>query len=239
MFFGAVGDVHGNFDALDRIMARHPEAPFWVCVGDVANDAGDYPTPRAPFYWIKGNNENFDFVAAQPAGSGTISNLHYVPNAVIVAAHGLTLAGLGGTFAPTWYDTPAADLPPSRRPTSRAGKPEPAANNKDDKRRHFVREETDACAGLRGVDVFLSHEAPRPFMLEQRRASGSVGRVDAGKTPINEVLAAMRPRLHLFGHHHRYTVSERQHVTSIGLEMAADSYLIIDGRTFAHERLKA
>jgi hypothetical protein len=220
--FGAVGDLHGHFDALYRIMARHPDIGLWVCPGDLANDAGEYPVPPAPLYWIKGNNENFDFVCAQPPGSGTIPNLHYLPNGTAVTASGMSLAGLGGTFAPTWYETPASALP--------AGK--------DDKRRHFVHEEVEACKGLRGIDLFLSHEAARPFPLEQHRGSGPARRVDAGKTPINEVLASMQPRLHLFGHHHQYTVAERQKVTSIGLEMVTESYLIVDGKSLAHQRLK-
>ena len=215
MLFGAVGDLHGDFDALDRMMARHPEVAFWVCPGDLAADDGAYPTPRAPLYWIKGNNEDFDFVAAQPVGSGTVANLHYIPNGIAVKAHGLTLAGLGGTLAPTWYEKPAIEL---RRLSPR-----------DDRRRHFVHEEVDACKRLQGIDIFLSHEAPRPFPLARVK--------DAGKTPINEVLSAMRPRLHLFGHHHVYTVAERQHVPSISLERAYDSYLVLDGKTLAHQRL--
>ena len=215
MFFGAVGDLHGDFDSLDRMMARHPEVAFWVCPGDLAAEDGAYPTPRAPLYWIKGNNEDFDFVAAQPAGSGTLRNLHFIPNGASVRAHGLTLAGLGGTFAPTWYEKPASEL---RRLSPR-----------DDRRRHFVHEEVDALKALQGIDVFLSHEAARPFPLARVR--------DAGKTPINEVLSAMRPRLHLFGHHHIYTVAERQHVPSVSLEKACDSYLVLDGRTLAHQRL--
>jgi hypothetical protein len=239
MLFGAVGDLHGAFEALDLVMARHPEIQLWLCPGDVASDAGEYPTPRAPLYWIKGNNEDFDFVTVQPAGSGTIPNLHYVPNGVAVTASGLVLAGLGGTFAPTWYETPAAELPKAKtgsRVAAGAGRGAPAT--KDDKRRHFVREEVEACKELRGIDVFLSHEAARPFMVHQRRGSGESKAVDAGKTAINEVLASMQPRLHLFGHHHRYTVAERQKVTSIGLEMVTESYIIIDGKSLAHERRK-
>ena len=87
----------------------------------------------------------------------------------------------------------------------------------------------EACKTLGAVDVFMSHEAARPFPLERVR--------DAGKTPVNEVLAALQPRLHLFGHHHRYTVAERQHVPSIGLEAVSDSYLLFDAATLAHERL--
>jgi Icc-related predicted phosphoesterase len=224
--FGAVGDLHGDFDSLDRIMARHPEVAFWLCPGDVASASGEYPRPRAPFFWIKGNNEDFDFVAAQPAGGGTIPNLHYIPNGVsIQASGGFTLAGLGGTFAPTWYDTPASALPAAKR---------------DDKRRHFVHEEVDACKQLTGIDIFLSHEAARPFLLTPQRKTGPSRPLDAGKTPINEVLAAMRPRLHLFGHHHTYAVGERQSVASIGLEMVSTSYLLFNdksGRTLAHERI--
>lgn len=215
MLFGAVGDLHGDFDALDRVMARHPEVMFWVCPGDLASESGAYPRPRAPLYWIKGNNEDFDFVASQPPGAGTLPNLHYIPNGVSVKAEGMVLAGLGGTLAPTWYERPASEL---RRLSAR-----------DDRRRHFVQQEVNACKLLHGVDIFLSHEAPRPFPLGRVR--------DAGKTPINEVLSAMRPRLHLFGHHHVYSVAERQRTPSIGLEKVGHSYLVFDGKTFAHQRL--
>jgi uncharacterized protein len=215
MFFGAVGDLHGDFDVLDRVMARHPEVAFWVCPGDLAAEDGEYPHPRSPLYWIKGNNEDFDFVAAQSAGSGTVANLHYIPNGGSVQAHGLSLAGLGGTFAPTWYEKPATEL---RR-----------LSPSDDRRRHFVHEEVDACKALQGIDIFLSHEAARPFPLPRVK--------DAGKTPINEALSGMQPRLHLFGHHHVYTVGERQRVPSIGLDKASESYLLFDASTLAHQRL--
>ncbi len=232
MKFGAVGDLHGDFDALDRIMARHPDVPFWVCPGDLASESGEYPRPRAPLYWIKGNNEDFDFVAAQPSGAGTIPNLHYIPNGIaVLAPDGITLAGLGGTFAPTWYDRPAAELPAPRLASFARG------GTRDDKRRHFVQQEVEACKQLAGVDVFLSHEAARPFLLPSRQKAGPARPIDAGKTPINDVLAATRPRVHLFGHHHIYVEAVRQHVPSIGLEMVSASYLIFDARSLAHEKM--
>ena len=76
---------------------------------------------------------------------------------------------------------------------------------------------------LRGVDVFMSHEAPRPF----RAFPGGRG-PDAGKAQINEVLAAMRPRLHLFGHHHRFSDEVREGVRSVGLDLVIRSYLLVD-----------
>ena len=36
-------------------MGRHPEVDFWVQVGDIASNEGEYFTPIRPLYWIKGN----------------------------------------------------------------------------------------------------------------------------------------------------------------------------------------
>jgi uncharacterized protein len=126
------------------------------------------------------------------------------------------IAGLGGTFAPTWYETRAAELPHPKKGS-------PKATELADKRRHFVREEVDACKQLRGIDVFMSHEAPKPF----RPHPGNRG-PDAGKAQINEILAAAKPRLHLFGHHHRFSDEVREGVRSVGLDLVTRSYLLID-----------
>jgi Icc-related predicted phosphoesterase len=93
-----------------------------------------------------------------------------------------------------------------------------------------VRDEVLLCKGLKNIDIFMTHEAPRPFYPAGYR-------IDSGKTVINEVLAAMRPRLHLFGHHHEFTDSVRQSVRSIGLDVVTRSYLLIDADTFKCERL--
>ena len=215
-------------------MERHPDVPFWVCVGDVADAAGNYAGLPAALYWIKGNNENFDLIEAGRkalpdteavnAALPTIAeNLYYVPNGQRIRVGqgftpGLTIVGLGGTFAPTWYETRAAELPHPR-------KRGPKATELADKRRHFVRDEVNACAAMRDVDLFLTHEAPRPYR---------VGRLDAGKTPVNEVLAAMKPRLHLFGHHHRFSDQEREGVRSVGLDLVSRSYLLIRPETMEY-----
>jgi len=246
-------------------MERHPDVPFWVCVGDVADAAGNYAGLPAALYWIKGNNENFDLIeawrkapphteAVHAALPNTAENLYYIPNGQRIEipveprvgqTHGgqthvgqgftpcLTLAGLGGTFAPTWYETRAAELPHPRKSGPKAteladpsaGSGSSRAKVRDDKRRHFVRDEVNACAAMRDVDLFLTHEAPRPYR---------VGRLDAGKTPVNEVLAAMKPRLHLFGHHHRFSEQEREGVRSVGLDLVSRSYLLIRPETMEY-----
>jgi len=229
MQIGALGDIHGAFDTVHDIMKRHDDVPLWVCVGDVASNDGEYFTPDAPLYFIKGNNEDFDVIAAAMKGHPPAPMLHYLQNGGPHVVGPWRVAALGGTFAPSWYNTPAASLPPSK------GRKEAAASlklgkSRDDKRRHFVRDEVIACKALSNIDLFLTHEAPRPFYPAGRR-------MDAGKTVLNDVLAGLKPRLHLFGHHHEFTDSVRQGVRSIGLDVVTKSYLLVDSETFKTERL--
>ena len=231
MQIGALGDIHGGFDSVQAIMARHPDVPLWVQIGDVASNEGAYFTPVRPLCWIKGNNEDFDVIARAVAGQPPAATLQYLPYGGPHQVGPWRVAVLGGTFSPSWYHTPAALLPPSRgRRVS--GASVKLGKSRDDKRRHFVRDEVVGCKTLTNIDLFLTHEAPRPFHPAGRR-------IDAGKTVINEVLAAMRPRLHLFGHHHEFTDSVRQGVRSIGLDVVTKSYLLIDAGTFRCERLDA
>jgi Icc-related predicted phosphoesterase len=219
---GALGDVHGAFQAARQIIERHADVPFWLCVGDIADEEGRYESLGARVYWIHGNNDNFDAIA-----SGDLpEDLRHIPNgsAVGIAADTsgsvVMVAALGGTFAPTWYETAAAALPHPKKGSAKA-------TELADKRRHFVRDEVEVCKAYRGVDIFLTHEAPKPF----RPFPGGRG-PDAGKVQINEVLAAMQPRLHLFGHHHRFSEQIVEGVRSIGLDLVTRSYALIDSATW-------
>ena len=229
MYIGALGDIHGEFDAVHDVMGRHLDVPLWVCVGDVASNDGEYFSPRVPLYFIKGNNEEFDVLAEAVAGHPVATLLHYLVNGGPHDVGPWRVAALGGTFAPSWYNTPPSQLPPSKGRKSNNASVK-LGKSRDDKRRHFVRDEVMACKALRDVDLFLTHEAPRPFYPAGRR-------IDAGKTVINDVLAAMKPKLHLFGHHHEFTDSMRQGVRSIGLDVVTKSYLLINAETFKTERL--
>jgi len=229
MQIGALGDIHGAFDTVQDIMSRHGDVPLWVCVGDVASNEGEYFEPAAPLYFIKGNNEDFDVLAEAAKGRSPAATLHYLPNGGPHIVGPWRVAALGGTFAPSWYNTPAAALPPSKGPKPSALSLK-LGKSRDDKRRHFVREEVVVCKSLTNVDLFLTHEAPRPFYPAGRR-------IDAGKTALNDVLAAMHPRMHLFGHHHEFSDSVRQGVRSIGLDVVTKSYLLIDAQSFKTERL--
>jgi Icc-related predicted phosphoesterase len=224
MLIGALADIHGNFDAMRAAMERHRDVPFWVCVGDVASRSGTYPDPPAPLYWIKGNNENFDRIAAWEAGRDMVANLHFIPNGTSRTVGPLIVAGLGGTYAPTWYNTAAAQLP------HKAG---------DDKRRHFVREQVEACKQMRGIDILMTHEAARPFVIVDEPKEGRKPvRRDAGKPAINDVLASMKPRLHLCGHHHRFVETLREGVRSVCIDRVNRSYLLIDASTLEYQKVE-
>jgi uncharacterized protein len=229
VIIGALGDIHGAFDTVHTIMQRHTDVPLWVCVGDVASNDGEYFTPVAPLYFIKGNNEDFDVIAAAAAGQPPAPTLHYLQNGGPHLVGPWRVAALGGTFAPSWYHTPAAALPRSKGRKSAAAALK-LGKSRDDKRRHFVRDEVVACKALSSIDLFLTHEAPRPFYPAGRR-------IDAGKTVLNDVLASMKPRLHLFGHHHEFTDSMRHDVRSIGLDVVTKSYVLVNAETFKTERL--
>jgi Calcineurin-like phosphoesterase. len=234
MQLGALGDIHGDFATARRIVQHHPDVPFWLCVGDIADEAGRYEPLGAPVWWIKGNNENFDLIAS----GGFPAGLHYIPNGTAIdislepeavraseagwasQARHLRVAGLGGTYAPTVYDLPARDLPHPKKATAKA-------TELADRRRQFVRDEVEACTRMTDVDILLTHEAARPYRVNKG--------IDAGKTPINEVLAAMKPRLHLFGHHHRCSEQAAQGVRSIGLDLVSRSYLLIDAGTLEYD----
>ncbi len=222
MLIGAVADIHGNFDALYRAMARHDDVRLWICVGDVASITGAYPEPPAPLYWIKGNNEQFDRIAEWEAGVPLPPNLHYIRNGTSARVGALLVAGIGGTYAPTWYDIPAAQLP---------------HRSKDDKRRHFVREEVEACRELADVDILMTHEAPRPFIVVPEEASPTDKRRDAGKPVINELLAAVKPRLHLCGHHHRFVDTTREGIRSVCIDRINRSYLLIDAGSLTYRKV--
>src|SRR5262249_6499297 len=162
-------------------------------------------------YWIKGNNEDFDVIAEAIAGRSPAPTLHYLPNGgpdtdgpgwgagghARVAARGAPDdPGAPATRpAPGRAAAGAADSGEGAAPWSEGRKAAGAAlelgKSRDDKGRCCVRVEVIAGKGLANIDLFLTREAPRPFY-----PAGC--RIDAGKTVLNDVLAAMKPRLHLF-----------------------------------------
>jgi len=84
----------------------------------------------------------------------------------------------------------------------------------------------------------MTHEAARPFVVVTEPREGvKPRRLDAGKPAINDVLASMRPRLHLCGHHHRFVETVREGVRSVCIDRINRSYLLIDVETLDYRRV--
>ena len=228
MLIGALGDIHGAFETVEDIMTRHPDVPLWVSVGDVASNDGEYSRRSRRCTGSRATTRTSTSLrrrwpGGRRAGTALPAQRRSVAGGALarrgarrhVRAELVSHAG-GGAAAVARAENGGTSL--------KLGK------SRDDKRRHFVRDEVVACKALAGIDVFLTHEAPRPFYPAGRR-------IDAGKTVLNEVLTAMRPRLHLFGHHHEFTDSIRQGVRSIGLDVVTTSYLLVDAATLRCERV--
>ncbi len=104
-----------------------------------------------------------------------------------------------------------------------------------------MREEAEACKRLSNVDILMTHEAPRPFILVDEPPATDVPvkprRRDAGKPAINDVIAGLKPRLHLCGHHHRFVETTREGVKSVCIDRINRSYLVIDAKTLAYHKV--
>ena len=85
----------------------------------------------------------------------------------------------------------------------------------------------------------MTHEAARPFIVEtEPRGSTKPRRLDAGKPAINDVLATLTPRLHLCGHHHRFTETVREGVPSVCIDRVSRSYLLIEAETLKYRKVE-
>ena len=154
-------------------MARHPDVPLWVWVGDVASNDGDYFDAGRAALLDQGQQRRLRRDRRGDRGTIARADLHYLRNGGRITVGPWRVAALGGTFAPSWYHTPAS-LPPAR----------------GDKRRHFVRDEAEAWQEPRRQAPALRDEELACKALTASRSSDARGaaavlsgrrRIDAGR----------------------------------------------------------
>ncbi|OGH56963.1 MAG: hypothetical protein A3G34_07065 [Candidatus Lindowbacteria bacterium RIFCSPLOWO2_12_FULL_62_27] len=228
----AIGDVHGDFDAMVQLMEAH-QPDLCLQVGDLepVRDEEDLLQLQAPAkyrrvksfpaYWsgekeiptptifVGGNHDVFGQLEDHDPGRKLypylIPNLQFLGRwGVITLYNGITVAGLSGNFSEADYDEPSARR---RRRGDATGWRASRENS------HFRRDEVQslikACRN-RQVDIFLSHEWPAGLVSEEEaKRLASLWRVGApqilsyGKDPIREIVDAVRPTYHFCGHNHR------------------------------------
>jgi len=217
MILCAAGDIHG---ALDRFYADVLafEAKLGVRfdrvlqVGDFGiwpdaqridkatrnhDGAGDFPAwyaeqravPR-PTLFIKGNHEDFGWLARRQEEGRleVLPGLTYLPNGEVAeieaAGDRCRVGGIGGCHGPSSYLASAG------------GRRGPAL-------RHFTHDEVEQLGAQGQLDVLLLHDAPAGVEFAWRRPDGSVWRrVVSEAQGLADVIAATRPLVCFFGHHH-------------------------------------
>jgi len=206
-----LGDAHANDPGRRQALL----AAYRASDADVALQAGDifYYRLPIPTYFIAGNNEDFDVIDALRHGrieSDRVKNARLLASDA-VEVRGLRVAGLSGNYAPSRYNYARRDL-------------------RDERRRHFVREDVAAAKELEDVDVLLTHEAPHGTPVEEE--------YEVGCQYIDELLDALEPDLCLVGHHHEHTESTYGPTRVVTLAPAWESYYDLDPDTLALTRFE-
>jgi Icc-related predicted phosphoesterase len=206
-----LGDAHADEKARREALLAAYEASD----ADVAFQAGDlfyYDLP-APTWFVAGNNEDFDVIAALRADEDRpdVANAHLIASEVIERA-GLRIAGLSGNFSPTRFEMARTQLSGERR-------------------RHFLREEIERAKSLDAVDVFLTHEAPHGLAVEED--------YDVGCKHVDAILQALEPDLCLVGHHHSHVEGSFGPTTVVSLAPAWEAYYELDPASLALQQYPA
>jgi len=210
MKVGVIGDVHGDFSTIERIMKANSEIKCWLCTGDLADETMEYFSPPVPLYWISGNHENWDKIEKMDKGILNIPCLVHMTNAEIVQLGKTRILGLGGNYSPTYFGFKKARLPKGRE-------------------RHYVESEIEKCLKSRKIDILITHEAPSPYYRNDE---------DIGRREITDILRATKPGIHFFGHHHWFGVFEiEKGIKSVCLDKPKTSWIKLDTESFRIERI--
>lgn len=204
-----LGDAHAddpdNRAALEAAYAAAADEAVALQTGDLLF----YRLPL-PTWFIAGNNENLDVIDRLRSGEvppGT-DNAHLLASTT-VEIDGRRVAGLSGNYAPTQYDKPRSAL-------------------SDDRRRHFTFEDVERAAGLGGVEVLLTHEAPHGLLTKPG--------YDPGCAHVDTLLRTLTPELCLVGHHHEHVESTFGETRVVGLSPVWEAYYTLDHGTLELER---
>ncbi|HTS80478.1 MAG TPA: metallophosphoesterase [Myxococcaceae bacterium] len=206
-----VGDIHGRFhrvrtwlDTLEQTLGRAADAV--LAVGDVeafatADDhrrkaakrtmpaefaafaRGESRMPR-PFYFIGGNNEDFESLHLLSGGGEVAPGVHYLGRVGAATIAGVRVAWLSGIYAPKWLETPL-EAPTTAATRKQAG--------------YFRRPEVDRLRREAGVELLLTHEWPRGLFA---RTPGKPVRPWMGNPLTRSLVDELQPGWLLCGHSH-------------------------------------
>jgi len=180
--FGAFPDLHRLDDATARF-ARHDsdELGFSEYLAGCAEGAALLAGCPWSVTWCRGNHEDFDYLAGfrAPAAVDPWGKLIFVPDGQVEEVAGVRVGALGG-MAPRGEE---------RGRGKKARKASRRATARDDPR-CFSDRDVSTAFPTGGVDVLLTHAGPKSWESPW------------GSQRLAELAERVRPRVHLFGHHH-------------------------------------
>jgi len=224
-----VGDIHGRFhrvgtwlDLLERALGRPMDAV--LAVGDVeafatADDHRRKAAKRTmpaefaafargesrmtrPFYFIGGNNEDFESLHPLPDGGDVAPGVHYLGRVGTATIAGIRVGWLSGIYAPKWLDTPL------QAPTTAATRKQAG---------YFRRSELDLLRAERGLDLLLTHEWPRGLFA---RTPGKPLRPWMGNPLTRTLVDEVQPQWLLCGHSHEQFAATLHHGGAVQTRVA-------------------
>jgi len=209
-----IGDIHGAWNDVNKIMEKEP-ADLYISTGDVCDNNYQYATLNHPLWSLFGNHEDFDVVRAYYTNAIKIGNLNFIFPGKTHEINDIKFGGLSGNFSPKYFSYLRKDLPFPKNKNDR--------NGKADHRRHFVQEEVELCKEkLHGLDILLTHESPSFYEKHMRFPDHGSGGI------IDDLVKTVKPKLHLWGHHHKYYTGYIDNVMSIGMPYPRVAYLKIN-----------
>jgi len=159
----------------------------WFDIADVfvvCGDFGVYANFPKPVFFIIGNHENWKIISKLDAGEVKYDNCFKMyPGVKYTLSCGLTIAGIGGNFAPSRFNL------------------ERSSNHHmfmGERMRHYTFEDFDKMKKLKDIDVLVTHETVTKLCLLDRTKTFNVGRKE-----IDELLTILRPKYFFSGHHHK------------------------------------
>lgn len=242
-----VGDIHGRFhrvgtwlDALERALGRPIDAV--LAVGDVeafptADDHRRKAAKRTmpaefadfargesrmtrPFYFIGGNNEDFETLHPIPEGGDLPGGCRYLGRSGVRRMEGLTVAYLSGIMAPKHFERPL-EPPRSKETHKQAG--------------YFRKPEVvQLVAEAKDVDLLLVHEWPKGLIRRSKDRALRAYRMPWIGSPVTrEVMERLHPAWLWAGHSHvPYATSVRHGDGSVTRVACLDQAARPEGSVF-------
>ena len=233
-----IGDVHGDWHALDIVLAHAIKKHQVDAVIQVGDFGYSWPGQKhwhpkrkkysnrektlkgfpddLPMYWVDGNHENFDILFDDYGNSQP--RWHYIERGTSFNIPEIgTLLGIGGANSIDIESrTPGYDWWPDEAP---------GYNDQ-----HRAISTIDKCGTIKAV---ISHEHPERFEYYDSKLNTYTKRIGAPtRLLLDNIFTEVKPEFWFFGHHHKYKCGEtdgcKWHCAPIITSLA---YLIWDGST--------